>query len=138
MPSNIIEQLKAKIEKFQTEAKAETVGTVLSVGDGIARVSGLSEVKASEMLEFGSGTLGVALNLEQDSIGAILLGEYEHIKQGDKVKGTGKILSVPVGVTLIGRVINPLGQPLDNKGPITSDQSYPVEKIAPGVIERRA
>ncbi|OGE81082.1 MAG: F0F1 ATP synthase subunit alpha [Candidatus Doudnabacteria bacterium RIFCSPHIGHO2_12_FULL_48_11] len=138
MPSNIIEQLKAKIEKFQTEAKAETVGTVLSVGDGIARVSGLSEVKASEMLEFGSGTLGVALNLEQDSIGAILLGEYEHIKQGDKVKGTGKILSVPVGVTLIGRVINPLGQPLDNKGPITSDQSYPVEKIAPGVIERQS
>ena len=138
MPSNIIEQLKAKIEKFQTEAKAETVGTVLSVGDGIARVSGLSEVTASEMLEFGSGTLGVALNLEQDSIGAILLGEYEHIKQGDKVKGTGKILSVPVGVTLIGRVINPLGQPLDNKGPITSDQSYPVEKIAPGVIERQS
>src|SRR3989338_8519420 len=138
MPSNIIEQLKAKIEKFQTEAKAETVGTVLSVGYGIARVSGLSEVKASEMLEFGSGTLGVALNLEQDSIGAILLGEYEHIKQGDKVKGTGKILSVPVGVTLIGRVINPLGQPLDNKGPITSDQSYPVEKIAPGVIERQS
>ncbi|MBI2355623.1 MAG: F0F1 ATP synthase subunit alpha [Candidatus Doudnabacteria bacterium] len=135
--SNLIEQLKAKIEKFQAETKAETVGTVLAVGDGITRVSGLSNAKASEMLEFTGGTLGVALNLEQDTIGAILLGNYEHIKQGDRVKGTGKILSVPVGEGFIGRVVNPLGQPVDNKGPISSKTSYPLEKIAPGVMARQ-
>ncbi len=136
--STILEQLKHKIEKFQQEAKAETIGTVLSIGDGIARVAGLSNVKASEMLEFGNGTMGVALNLEQDSIGVILLGSYEHIKQGDRVKGTGKILSVPVGEDLVGRAVNPLGEPVDNKGPIQSKTFYPVEKIAPGVIARQS
>ncbi len=136
--SNVIEQLKNKIEKFESKAKVETVGNVLSVGDGIARISGLSSVKASEMLEFPGGTFGVALNLEEDSIGAILLGDYEHIKQGDVVKPTGKILSVPVGEQLVGRVVNPLGEPLDNKGPIKSEKFYPVEKIAPGVIERQS
>ena len=138
MSSNIITQLRAKIEKFETKAKVETVGQVLSVGDGIAKISGLSSVQASEMLEFPGGTFGVALNLEQDSIGAILLGEYEHIKEGDTVKPTGRILSVPVGNELVGRVVNPLGQPLDNKGPIKTSKSYPVEKIAPGVIERQS
>ncbi|MBI3952852.1 MAG: F0F1 ATP synthase subunit alpha [Candidatus Doudnabacteria bacterium] len=135
--SNIIEQLRQRIEKFEAQTKVETLGTVLSVGDGIAKVSGLANAKASEMLEFGGGTLGVALNLEQDSIGAVLLGEYSHIKQGDKVKTTGKILSIPVGNDLIGRVIDPLGQPVDNKGPVMGDKFYPVEKIAPGVIERQ-
>lgn len=135
---NIIEQLRQRIEKFETTAKVETVGTVLSIGDGTAKVSGLSNSKASEMLEFPGGTLGVALNLEQDSIGAVLLGDYFHIKQGDKVKSTGKILSVPVGEALIGRVVNPLGQPIDNKGPVKTDKNYPVEKIAPGVIERQS
>ncbi len=138
MAVDIVQQLKSKIEKFQADAKLETVGKVLSVGDGIAKVSGLSNVKASEMLEFPGGVIGVALNLEQDSIGAVLLGEETHIKQGDKVASTGKVLSVPVGENLIGRVVNPLGQPLDNKGEIKTDKFYPVEKIAPGVIERQS
>jgi F-type H+-transporting ATPase subunit alpha len=135
--ADILAQLRSKIENFESRAKVETVGTVVSIGDGIARISGLSTAKASEMLEFPGGTLGVALNLEQDSIGAILLGDYEHIKQGDTVRPTGRILSVPVGEGLIGRVVNPLGLPIDNKGPIKSEKTYPVEKIAPGVIERQ-
>jgi F-type H+-transporting ATPase subunit alpha len=136
--SDILAQLKNRIENFQTQAKLETVGTVVQVGDGIAKVSGLSNVKASEMLEFTGGVLGVALNLEQDSIGVILLGDDTNIKQGDKVSATGKILSVPVGDALVGRVVDPLGQPLDNKGPIKTEKFYPVEKIAPGVIERQS
>lgn len=135
--ADVLAQLRSKIEKFETKAKVETVGTVLTVGDGIAKVSGLSTVKASEMLEFPGGTLGVALNLEEDSIGAVLLGEYAHIKQDDVVRPTGKILSVPVGEDLVGRVVNPMGEPLDNKGPIKSAKIYPIEKIAPGVIERQ-
>jgi F-type H+/Na+-transporting ATPase subunit alpha len=138
MSNKVIEELKKKIEAIDLSGKAETVGSVLYVGDGIARVSGLSNAKASEMLEFPGGTYGVALNLEQDSIGVILLGEYKHIKQGDKVKSTGKILSVPVSDDLIGRVVNSLGQPVDNKGVIKSSKDYPVEKIAPGVIERQS
>lgn len=136
--SDVITQLKHKIEKFKSQAVVETVGTVMQVGDGIARIAGLSSVKASEMLEFEGGTLGVALNLEQDAIGAVLLGEYLQIKEGSQVKGTGKILSVPVGNDLVGRVVDPLGQPLDNKGPTKAENYYPVEKIAPGVIERQS
>ncbi len=136
--ADIISQLKSRIETFQAKSKMESVGSVLQVGDGIAKVAGLANVKASEMLEFPGGVLGVALNLEQDSIGVILLGEDTGIKQGDKVTATGKILSVPVGEALIGRVVNPLGVPLDNKGPIKTDKTYPVEKIAPGVIERKS
>src|SRR3989344_2600389 len=135
--ADIITQLKNRIENFQAQTKMESVGTVLQIGDGIAKVNGLSNVKASEMLEFPGGVFGVALNLEQDAIGVILLGEEGNIKQGDKVKSTGKILSVPVGEGLIGRVVNPLGEPLDNKGPIKSDKTYPVERIAPGVMERK-
>ncbi len=136
--SNVILDLKKKIEAFQVSTKTEKVGQVLEIGDGIAKVSGLSDTKASEMLEFPGGTLGVALNLNQDSIGAVLLGEYNHIKEGDQVKGTGKILSVPVGEALVGRVVNALGQPIDNKGPIKTEKTYPVEKIAPGVIARQS
>lgn len=136
MSHNIITQLKNRIENFKSQAKVETVGTITNIGDGIAKVSGLSNVMASEMLEFPHNTLGIALNLEQDSIGVILLGEYSHIKQGDQVKGTGKILSVPVSDEIVGRVINPLGEPIDNKGPIKVDKYYPVEKIAPGVLLR--
>src|SRR6185436_9109589 len=124
---DIITQLKNKIEGFQASSKLETVGKVLTVGDGIAKVAGLSNVKASEMLEFPGGVLGVALNLEQDAIGTILLGSDSEIKQGDKVTATGKILSVPVGEGLIGRVVNPLGQPIDNKGEIKSSKFYPIE-----------
>src|SRR3989344_2611642 len=136
--ADIITQLKNRIERFKTQAKMETVGHVLHVGDGIAKVAGLTNAKASEMLEFPGSVMGVALNLEQDAIGVILLGEDTGIKQGDKVTATGKILSVPVGEGLIGRVVNPLGQPIDNKGAIKTDKVYPIEKIAPGVIERQS
>lgn len=136
--SQVITHLKNKIEKFKADSQAQTVGVVTQIGDGIAKVSGLANAKASEMLEFPGGTLGVALNLDEDSIGVILLGEYSHIKEGDFVKGTGKILSVPVGEALIGRVVNPLGEPIDNKGPIVTNETYPVEKIAPGVMERKS
>lgn len=136
MKDNVIEKLKSRIESFKATVKIEHVGVVTHVGDGIARVSGLSNCMASEMLDFGHGTMGVALNLEQETIGAILLGEYTHIKQGGKVTGTGKILSIPVGNSLVGRVINPLGVPVDNKGPIKVEKEYPVEKIAPGVLAR--
>jgi F-type H+-transporting ATPase subunit alpha len=136
--SKILTELKSKIEKFELAAKAEKVGKVLHIGDGVAKVTGLSNTQASEMLEFPGGTIGVALNLEKDSIGVILLGEYTHIKEGDSVKGTGQILSVSVGPEMIGRVVNALGQPIDNKGPIQTSQKFPVERIAPGVIERQS
>ena len=138
MANDILTQLKSKIENFKAEAKMESVGTVMTVGDGIAKVSGLSSAKAAEMLEFPGGTIGVVLNLEQDSIGVVLLGSDAEIKAGDKVKSTGRILSVPVGEALVGRVVNPLGQPIDNKGDIKTDKTYPVERIAPGVMERKS
>lgn len=144
----IIEQLKKQIENFETVTTTEKVGTVLEVGDGVAKISGLSDVMASEMVEFlpsealakdGSTPIyGVALNLEEGQIGAMILGSFENIKEGDTVKSTGKILSVPVGEKLIGRVVNPLGEALDGKGKIESEKFYPVEKIAPGVISRKS
>jgi F-type H+-transporting ATPase subunit alpha len=140
----IIETLKKQIEGFRSETTTEKTGRVVEVGDGIARISGLSDAMASEMLEFVSDksptlvTYGVALNLEEDQVGAMILGEYEKIKEGDTVKSTGKILSVPVGEAMIGRVINPLGVALDGKGEIKTEKSYPIEKIAAGVIERES
>lgn len=136
MAQNIVEQLKSKIQAFQTDVKVEKVGTVLEVGDGVARVSGLKEAASMEMLDFGNGVMGVALNLEESVIGSVILGDYTHIKVGDTVRLTGKILSVPVGEAVIGRTVNALGQPIDGKGPIVSNKFYPVEKIAPGVITR--
>lgn len=133
----IIEQLKKQIIDFKSSASKEKVGTVEEIGDGIARISGLSDVMASEMIEFSGGKYGVALNLENDTVGAIVLGESESIKEGDIVKSTGRILAVPVGEQLIGRVVDPLGQPLDNKGDIKIENYYPVEKIAPRVITRQ-
>ncbi len=137
----IVESLKKQISGFKDETKSEKVGRVIEVGDGIARVSGLSDAMASEMLEFagkGEPVYGVALNLEEDQVGAMILGEYEKIKEGDTVKSTGKILSVPVGETIVGRVVNPLGQPIDGKGEIKAEKFYPIEKIAAGVIERES
>ncbi len=142
----IIETLKKQISGFKSETKSEKVGRVIEVGDGIARISGLTDCMASEMLEFISDespalvkpVFGVALNLEEDQVGAMILGEYEKIKEGDTVKSTGKILSVPVGEEMIGRVINPLGEAIDGKDKIKSDKFYPIEKIAPGVIERES
>jgi len=134
----IIETLKQQIKDFKTGAKVEKVGTVQEVGDGIARVSGLSECMSSEMLDFGNGIFGVALNLEEDTVGAVILGEYAGIKEGDTVKSTGRILEVPVGAGLVGRVVNPLGEAIDGKGTIKADKFYPIEKIAPGVIKRQS
>jgi F-type H+/Na+-transporting ATPase subunit alpha len=135
----IVEQLKQQISGFKSTIKEQTVGRVAEVGDGIARVSGLADVMMSEMLEFTTehGTVnGVALNLEEDSVGVIILGEYKHIKEGDEVKCLKRILEVPVGEQVIGRVLNPLGMPLDGKGKVITEKFYPVEKIAPGVITR--
>lgn len=134
----VIEQLKKQIEGFETEIKSEKIGKVLEIGDGVARVEGLGDAMASEMLEFPDGTMGVALNLEEDQIGVMILGDFKGIKEGDEVKSTGKILSVPVTEKMIGRVINPLGQAIDGKGEIKSEKFYPIEKIAPGVIERKS
>lgn len=142
----IIERLKKQIENFETKFKTEKVGRVMEIGDGVARISGLSDALASEMLEFtkaeqgqaneSQSIFGVALNLEESQVGAMILGNYERIKEGDEVKSTGKILSVPVGENFIGRVISPLGSPLDGKGEIKPEKFYPIEKIAPGVITR--
>ena len=135
----IVEQLKQRISDYKSEAKEQTFGRVVEVGDGIARISGLTEVMMSEMLEFktvNGSVFGVALNLEEDSVGAIVLGESNMIKEGDEVVALNRILDVPVGEGMVGRVVNPLGEPLDGKGKIQSNINYPVEKIAPGVITR--
>jgi len=139
----IIENLKKQITEAKIAANTEKVGKVAEIGDGIARITGLSDCMAGEMLEFlnkekdGESVFGVALNLEEDIIGAMILGEYTHIKEGDIVKSSGRILSVPVGENLVGRVVDPLGQPKDGKGPIKQNNFYPIEKIAPGVITRQ-
>lgn len=137
-PAEISDLLKAKIENLNTKQEAHTRGTVISVTDGIVRVHGLSDVMQGEMLEFPNNTFGLAMNLERDSVGAVILGEYEHITEGDEVKCTGRILEVPVGAELVGRVVNALGQPIDGKGPINSSLTAPIEKIAPGVIARQS
>ena len=137
-PSEISELLKQRIEGLGVSADLRTQGTVISVTDGICRVHGLHDVMQGEMLEFPNNTYGLALNLERDSVGAVILGEYEHISEGDTVKTTGRILSVPVGPALIGRVVNALGQPIDGKGPIDTKEFDVVEKVAPGVIERQS
>jgi F-type H+-transporting ATPase subunit alpha len=137
-PSEISELIRQRIEKFQVRAEARTEGTVVSLSDGIARIHGLENAMQGEMLEFPGDTFGLALNLERDSVGAVILGDYEHLSEGDTVKCTGRILEVPVGRALIGRVVNALGQPIDGKGPIESEFTSPIEKIAPGVIERQS
>lgn len=135
---HIIKQLKDQITNADLRPRIEQVGTVISVGDGVARMSGLSDTASMEMLDFGNGVLGVALNLEEDSVGAIILGDSLKVKQGDTVKSTGRILSVPVGEAFIGRVVDALGQPKDGKGAIKGSSFYPIEKIAPGVITRKS
>src|SRR5262244_3433838 len=137
-PSEISELIKSRIQNLDTAAQMRTQGTVVSVSDGICRIHGLSDVMAGEMLEFPRNTYGLALNLERDSVGAVILGEYEHITEGDTVKCTGKILSVPIGPELLGRVVNSLGAPIDGKGPIPAKASDVIEKVAPGVIARKS
>src|SRR3989344_7990869 len=148
---SIVEQLKTRIADFKSEIKTQTVGKVIEIGDGIAKVTGLSDVMMSEMIEFTNRhelnannreseekVYGVALNLEEDSVGVIILGDYKKIKEGDEVLSLKRILEVPVGEGIIGRVVNALGQPVDGKGNIKSDKFYPVEKIAPGVMTRES
>ncbi len=137
-PSEISELIKSKIENLATSAEAKTQGTVVSVTDGICRIHGLSDVMQGEMLEFPGNTFGLALNLERDSVGSVVLGDYTHITEGDIVKCTGRILAVPVGPELIGRVVDALGQPIDGKGPINAKQTDVIEKVAPGVIWRQS
>ncbi|MTI80600.1 MAG: F0F1 ATP synthase subunit alpha [Firmicutes bacterium] len=137
-PEEISSIIRQQIDEYQTQIEATDVGTVIQVGDGIARVYGLEECMASELLEFPGGTLGMALNLEEDNIGCVIMGPYTHIKEGDTVKRTGRIISVPVGDALVGRVVNPLGQPIDGKGEIKSEKFRPIERIAPGVITRKS
>ena len=137
-PSEISELIKSRIQNLESGSELRTQGTVVSVTDGIVRVHGLAEVMQGEMLEFPGNTFGMALNLERDSVGAVVLGEYEHISEGDIVKCTGRILEVPVGDQLLGRVVNALGQPIDGKGPVNCPATAPIEKIAPGVIARQS
>ncbi len=136
--SNLLQEIEAQISGAKTATAKQNVGTVREIGDGVAKIEGLTDTMLNEMLDFGNGVTGLALNLEETEVGAIILGDYTKIKEGDEVRTTGKLLQVPVGKGLLGRVVNTLGQPLDGKGPIKSDVSYPVEKIAPGIIRRKS
>ncbi|HID82296.1 MAG TPA: F0F1 ATP synthase subunit alpha [Chromatiales bacterium] len=137
-PTEISELIKKRIADFESVAEARTEGTIVSVTDGIVRIHGLADVMSGEMIEFPGDTFGMALNLERDSVGAVVLGDYKHIKEGDTVKCTGRILEVPIGPALLGRVVDSLGRPLDGKGPIENEGYGPIEKLAPGVIERKS
>jgi F-type H+-transporting ATPase subunit alpha len=137
-PSEISELIKQRIDRFQAAAEARNVGTVVSVTDGICRIHGLADISYGEMIEFSAGLFGLALNLEQDSVGAVVLGEYRSVKEGDTVKATGRILEVPVGRELLGRVVDALGTPIDGKGPLNAPATSPIERVAPGVIYRKS
>jgi len=137
-PSEISELIKDRIKNFESAAEARTEGTIVSLMDGIARIHGLADVMSGEMIEFPGNTYGMALNLERDSVGAVILGDYEHISEGDTAKCTGRIPEVPVGEQLLGRVVNSLGEPIDGKGAIDAKQFEPIEKVAPGVIARQS
>ncbi len=133
----ITASIKQQIEAFEAPVETVDTGRITEIGDGIARISGLADVMMSELLEFPGGVMGMAQNLEPDHVGAIIMGEYEHIEEGDMVKGTGRIASVPVGDAMLGRVLDALGQPIDGKGAIEADDHFPIERIAPGVIDRQ-
>src|SRR5712671_1767903 len=130
--------IKSSIDSFDATTETRSVGTVVEVGDGIAQIYGLDAALASELLEFPGGVFGLALNLEEETVGAVILGNADAIKEGDTVKTTGRVVEVPVGAALLGRVVDPLGRPLDDKGPISTTASRPVERIAPGVIVRKS
>jgi F-type H+-transporting ATPase subunit alpha len=137
-PSEISDLIKQRIERFESAAEARNTGTVVSVTDGICRIHGLADVRYGEMIEFPGSLFGLALNLEQDSVGAVVLGDYKTIKEGDTVKTTGRILEVPVGPELLGRVVDGLGAPIDGKGPLNAKATSPIERVAPGVIYRKS
>src|SRR6201988_4594001 len=136
--SEISDLIRQRIENFKSVTEARNVGTIISVTDGITRIHGLADARYGEMLEFPGNTFGLALNLEQDSVGAVVLGEYKHLKEGDTVKTTSRILEVPVGPELLGRVVDALGSPLDGKGPVKATRTAPIERVAPGVIYRKS
>ncbi|MBQ9179940.1 MAG: F0F1 ATP synthase subunit alpha, partial [Firmicutes bacterium] len=137
-PEEISAVIKQQIKEYKNQLEISDFGTVIQVGDGIARVYGLENCMASELLEFPNGIYGMAMNLEEDNVGAVILGSDEGIKEGDIVKPTGSVVEVPVGEAMIGRVVNALGQPIDGKGPIQSDQTRPIESPAPGVLARQS
>ncbi|OOZ40155.1 F0F1 ATP synthase subunit alpha [Solemya elarraichensis gill symbiont] len=137
-PSEISELIKSRIEKFDAKTEAQTEGTIVSVADGVVRIHGLADVMSYEMLEFPDNVYGLALNLERDSVGAVVMGEYKHLSEGDPVKCTGRVLEVPVGEALLGRVVDALGSPIDGKGAVEATASSPIEKVAPGVIARKS
>ncbi len=136
--SEISDLIRQRIQSFEAKPEARDVGTIIALTDGIARIHGLADVQYGEMIEFPGGSFGLALNLEQDSVGAVVLGDYTHISEGDGVKTTGRILEVPVGEALLGRVVDALGNPIDGKGPIQAAATSPIEKVAPGVIDRQS
>ncbi len=136
--AEISDLIKERIANFDVGVEARTEGTVVTLTDGIARIHGLSDVMQGEMIEFPGNTYGLALNLERDSVGSVILGNYQHISEGDTVKCTGRILEVPIGRALLGRVVNSLGEPIDGKGPVEAESTSPIEKVAPGVIERQS
>src|SRR6516165_3901135 len=136
--NTILQEIETSISKIKTDTSRSNVGTVRECGDGVAKIEGLSDVMLNEMIEFPDGLYGLALNLEETEVGAILLGDFTDVKEGTEVRTTGRLLSVPVGKELLGRVVNTLGQPIDGKGPIKSEKTYPVEKIAPGIIKRQS
>src|SRR5256714_2081478 len=136
--STLLQEIESKISGVKTNVGRQNVGTVREIGDGVAKIEGLSDAMLNEMIDFGSGIVGLALNLEETEVGAIILGDWSKVREGQEVRTTGKLLQVPVGKGLLGRVVNALGQPLDGKGPVRSETSYPVEKIAPGIIRRKS
>src|SRR6478735_2810966 len=136
--TTLLEQIEAQITGIRTATTKQNVGTVREIGDGVAKIEGLGRAKLNEMLDFGHGVTGLALNLEETEVGAIILGDYTKVNEGDEVRGLGKLLQVPAGKGLLGRTVNMLGQPIDGKGPIQSEAAYPVEKIAPGIIRRKS
>src|SRR6516162_8651920 len=136
--SNLLQEIEAQIAGAKTAVAKQNVGVVREIGDGVARIEGLADAMLNEMLDFGNGVTGLALNLEETEVGAIILGDYTGIKEGQEVRTTGKLLQVPAGKGLLGRVVNSLGQPVDGKGPIQAETTYPVEKIAPGIIRRKS
>src|SRR4051795_2867949 len=136
--STLLQEIESKISGIKTTVGRQNVGTVRESGDGVAKIEGLSDAMLNEMLDFGNGIVGLALNLEETEVGAIILGDWSKVSEGQEVRTTGKLLQVPVGKALLGRVVNALGQPVDGKGPIKTETSYPVEKIAPGIIRRKS
>ena len=136
--STVLEQIEKQIATLSNKAVKKNTGTIRSVADGVAKIDGLSEVMYNEMVQFPGGTMGIALNLEQDEVGCVVLGDVSLLKEGDEVYTTGKLLSVPVGKALLGRAVDAVGNPVDAKGPIEAKESYPVEKIAPGIIARKS